>query len=470
MVCSRTFSERASSTVGVVREVVRRRGDRPAVARLDHDVDDVGDGLTDLLALVGVGPGHAGLEVEGARGQPVDQRRVGNEAAVPLELADHAAGVHVAFDETVQVVDDGVGAEPVDRIFAEFLLVAAAIVLDERLQAARLLLALGIGKREPQEVADGLEVRAVEPADAVDLRDHAAVFQREAHVQPLPPLDRQAVDLPLGEPPVVEVHGARRDDVVPLGLVGLQGLEARIEDRAAQALELLPQRFPRLQLELRTPAGGVLGGGREHLRREVVRERLGVRVVVVRAVIDPDVLEIVVHRGAQPGVHSLGVTVDLLEEIPDLERVAVILLVGERVARERSAVEVVEQDLLARSELVEARGVDPEHQEILLVLSQALELPHHPFRCSSLGHVFLLRGFSGRARGRSNRGRQCENAEAPEHIPPPALQETKTRILTGYGSATAGKSEDSRGAWSQGGRLLVRPALGVPANSRLAER
>jgi len=98
--------------------------------------------------------------------------------------------------------------------------------------------------------------------------------------------------------------------------------------------------------------------------------------VVVRAVVDPHELEVLVHRGAEVLVESLGVEKHLLEERLDLVGVAVGLVVGDPIAGDGGAVEVVAKQALLAREPLETRRLDAEDEDLVAVGAEALELSH----------------------------------------------------------------------------------------------
>src|SRR5262249_40785983 len=150
---------------------------------------------------------------------------------------------------------------------------------------------------------------------------------------------------------------------------------------------------------------------------------------VVRTVVDPDVLQVVVDRVAELALHTLGMREDLLQQVPDLESVTVVLLIGDHVAGYRRPIEVIDELLLGGRQPLEPRSIDAEHEKVLAVSAQALELPHHTASLRSLGslrHWPLLRSPSrGASHNRYGGGKQPK-ARAHPHRPSARQQYNKS--------------------------------------------
>ena len=363
--------------IGIIRQVVGRRGNRTAVTRFDHYVHDIRDRFGDLLQLELILPGHLLLEVQSVGSQALDQRGIGHEADVPCKLADDAPGVHVGFDEAVEVVDDRIRPQPVNRILTELFFIPGGVMIQKSLNPQFLLLALRIGQGLLEEKADGFQVLSVQSADFVDLRRHFAAFHGKADVQPLLPFQGQALDVPLREPPVIEVHRAGCYDVVPLLLVSLNGIHVRVKNDGTQALQLGCQRFFRLEFEPRSARLGEFGRLLQRLARQIIRQGLDVGVVIVGPMIDPDVFEIVVHGMLRLFVHPVRMAVNLLEHVADFDRVPVILIICNDVSGDGCAIEIVDEDLLPLAERIEAGSVNSQYEEVFAVLAEPLQLTDH---------------------------------------------------------------------------------------------
>ena len=117
----------------------------------------------------------------------------------------------------------------------------------------------------------------------------------------------------------------------------------------------------------------------EILGREIVGKRLGMGIMIVGTVIDPDVLEIVENCRLQVWIHSFRRLIDPLEQVANFQCMTVVLLIGDCVAGYGGSIKVVDLHFLTQGELFKTRSIQPENEEVLLIFPQPFELPDDSF-------------------------------------------------------------------------------------------
>ena len=215
-------------------------------------------------------------------------------------------------------------------------------------------------RQELPGIAAGRHVIAPGPVDLLQKTPvrpaHQARVQRIALVEPL--------QVPEGDPLVV-VHAAAGKDVLPRrrALAGHERLEAGVEDRRPQPLELPLERLPERNADARSVALR-RDGGRPEIIEVERRDELPLGPLVVVAVVDPEELQVVMERAQRPGRHLPRVGQDLLEKVADLEVVPPHLVVVDVPAGEGGPVEVEGDDPLPWRQLLEAVGVQARDGEL----------------------------------------------------------------------------------------------------------
>ncbi len=261
-----------------------------------------------------------------------------------------------------------------DRMKEELPFLPAVVVTQQSLKGLPLVVAFGQGNRLVQEEGHRIQVAPVQSADAVHLRDDLAVAQEELHVEPDLPFRIQRLEHLRRDARVVQGHRARGEDVLAVLLVRLDRLVLPLEDVGAQARELGVDVLAMPQLQVSALAGRVPRRGGEHLGGQQPRHELPVMVVIVLAVVDPDVLQVVMNGRSDAGTEPPGVHVDRLEHLLDLEGATVTLRREDSIAGDRRPVQVVRQSLLPARELLEPWRVNAQHQIVHAVRAEPLQL------------------------------------------------------------------------------------------------
>ena len=343
-----------------------RRG--VAVAAEHRHGDDLGrDALHLLLAVLGSN-GRVVLEplcvlrddrraVAGRRVDEVDNR-------LPRSLA--AQRVTVILDEAVDEVDVRHRvAHPADVEAVELTQVARAVVGYQR-GDVRLLGFVGhrLGLFEP--VDNPLDGRRVHAAHLPDPLAHLAVLLDQLRVESVGNGLRvvgvghggvELLDLGLGYPLVVVVRRGGHQ-VRARRLVQTRGVERRVENRladlAAQGVQL---------------AEALLGDGLDDVEQVALRkfgDELVVRVVVVDAVGEPDLLEVLLQSlpfGRR--TVALEVLIDGLQRAAHGQVVLEVLVVEDVTAALGRLREVVNQLLLLERQLLEAGNLVTNHLDVV---------------------------------------------------------------------------------------------------------
>ena len=130
-------------------------------------------------------------------------------------------------------------------------------------------------------------------------------------------------------------------------------------------------------MEVRALVLGVLRCPGEHLRSKFIGNNLGTFDRIVLAVVDPDVLQIIMNGARGWFIEALRVQMDRLQEILDFDGVSVILHVKDVVASNRRPIEIVSELLLLEAQILEAVRFRTQNQPIPAILAETLQLSDH---------------------------------------------------------------------------------------------
>ena len=332
----------------------------------------------------------------------VHERRHAGTRVEVLDLHDGfvaagvAEGVVVHLHKPVDVVDIPFRVlHPVDVVQAPLLEVSRLVVGHEVPQRRGLLVVFRVLNGFVQPFDDLGNAFAVEAVQLVDVFKHlsfSVLF--ETAVQPI--LHGAAVffvrnglevrlGLLRGHVGCVEVHGRTFHKAFGAVLFHLLGFHRRVKHDAAQ---FSVQRVP------------CLGKQVVHVRFTETRLVLGVGVVVMDAVGEPDALEVHLKFLPTDGVAvPFVVDVDVLEEAANAKVVAVVLVVHDVASAQTGHVQTVHQGLLLGAQLLPSWDLVADEFQV----GELLGLPHKPVfvwgTCSGLRRrgCFKIRPFRGRS-------------------------------------------------------------------------